>query len=123
MARSTPSGDQTPLDVSALTFQRANAKPLDAHFVLTLFVSGMSPRSRRAIDDARKFCAQFLAGSYVLQVIDIYQQPLLAKDAHIIAAPALVKNAPPPLRRVVGNLSNPNHMLLRLGIVPPPSLS
>jgi circadian clock protein KaiB len=120
MARGIPSGNQAPSDISASTLQRASAKPLDAHFVLTLFVSGMSPRSRCAIHDTRKFCAHFLAGPYVLHIIDIYQQPRLAHDAHIIATPALVKSAPPPLRRVVGKLHNPDHLLLRLGIVPPP---
>jgi len=88
------------------------------HLVLKLYISGMTPRSRRAIANLRELCERHLAGNYELEIIDIYQQPALAKKAQIIAAPTLIKSLPPPLRRVIGDLSDPGRTLLVLGVAP-----
>jgi circadian clock protein KaiB len=106
------------LGISAKAFQRAVADNPRAHFVLKLYVSGMTPRSRRAIENLQKLCEEHLLDSYDLEIIDIYQQPGLAKTAQIVAAPTLVKTLPLPLRRVIGDLSNPGRILLVLGVVP-----
>jgi circadian clock protein KaiB len=106
------------LDISAKAFQRAVADNPRAHFVLKLYVSGMTPRSRRAIDNLQKLCEEHLFDGYDLEIIDIYQQPGLARSAQIVAAPTLVKSLPLPLRRVIGDLSNPGRILLVLGVVP-----
>jgi len=63
-----------------------------------------------------KLCDRYLAGRYELQVIDIYQQPELAQGEQLIAAPTLIKKLPPPLRRFIGDLSDTDRILLRLGI-------
>lgn len=84
--------------------------------VLRLFVTGMTPRSRRAVADVRKLCDEHLAGRYDLQVIDIYQQPLLAKEQQIIAAPTLVKKLPLPLRKIIGEMTDPGRVLVALGV-------
>jgi len=85
-------------------------------FILSLFVAGMTPRSLRAIENARELCEQYLKDRCELEVIDVYQQPGLAKDAQVIAAPTLVKRLPPPLQRFIGDLSNPEPILIRLAL-------
>jgi circadian clock protein KaiB len=105
----------TGLGVSARTFERAAAQDVEGPFVLKLYVSGMTPRSRRAITNLQRLCDEFLAGRHALEIIDIYQQPALAKAAQIVAAPTLVKSLPLPLRRLIGDLSDPGRLLLVLG--------
>ena len=85
--------------------------------MLRLYVSGMTSRSRRAIDNIRQLCEEHLAGRYDLEVVDIYQQPGLAKDAQVIAAPTLVKTLPPPLRKIIGDMADPGRVMVVLGIV------
>lgn len=80
-------------------------KPPSTH-VLRLYVAGASARSQQAIVRARELCAAQIDGDYELEVIDIYQQPLLARDGQILATPTLVKSFPPPVRRLIGNLAN-----------------
>jgi circadian clock protein KaiB len=109
------------LGISAKAFQRAVADNPRAHFVLKLYVSGMTPRSRRAIDNLQKLCEEHLLDGYDLEIIDIYQQPGLAKSAQIVAAPTLIKALPLPLRRVIGDLSDPGRILLVLGVLPAPA--
>ena len=93
-------------------------------YVLRLYVTGSTPRSAAAITNIRKLCEEHLKGHYDLEVIDIYQQPVLAQGEQIIAAPTLIKKLPFPLRKVVGDLSNENRVLMGLDLrpraVPPP---
>ena len=86
--------------------------------MLRLYVSGMTVRSRQAIDNIRNLCEEHLAGRYDLEIIDIYQQPELAKEGQILAAPTLVKTLPLPLRRVIGDMGDPGRIMVVLGIVP-----
>ncbi len=87
-------------------------------FVLRLFVSGLSARSRRAIDNIKRLCETHLAGRYELQIIDIYQQPELAKEQQLIAAPTLIKKLPLPLRKLVGDMNDGARVLVMLGVAP-----
>ena len=87
-------------------------------YVLRLYVTGMTPRSTRAVENVRAICEQHLQGRYDLEVIDIYQQPTLAKGEQIIAAPTLIKKLPLPLRRVIGDLSSTEKVLLGLDLRP-----
>ena len=80
----------------------------------------MTPRSTDAIARIKAICEQHLAGSYELEVIDIYQQPALAKGEQIVAAPTLIRRLPLPLRRLVGDLSNKERVLLGLDLQPAP---
>jgi len=75
-------------------------------FVFRLYVAGTSDRSTRAILNAREVLELHLADRYSLEVIDILQQPALAKDDHVLAVPILIKKQPRPLRRFIGDLSN-----------------
>lgn len=75
-------------------------------YILRLYVAGATARSQQAILRARELCEAELDGDYELEVIDIYQQPLLAREGQILATPTLVKAYPQPVRRLIGNLSN-----------------
>jgi circadian clock protein KaiB len=90
----------------------------DERYALRLYVTGMTPRSTRAIEHVLKFCEKHLHGRYDLEVVDVYQQPTLAKAEQIIAAPTLIKKVPLPLRRVIGDMSDAQRVLLGLDIRP-----
>jgi circadian clock protein KaiB len=85
-------------------------------YVLRLYVSGLTPNSMRAIENVRKICAEHLEGRYQLEIIDIYQQPIFAKEGQIVAAPTLVKELPPPLRKFIGDMSHTDRILLGLDV-------
>lgn len=84
--------------------------------VLRLYIAGTSPRSARAIQNAKEICDQYLAGAYELDVIDIFQQPKLAKDDQILAVPTLIKKLPLPLQRFIGDLSDRDVVLVGLDL-------
>jgi circadian clock protein KaiB len=87
-------------------------------YVLRLYVSGQSPRSILAIDNMRKICAEYLSERYTLEVIDIYQHPEACQEQQIVAAPTLIKVLPRPLRRIIGDLSNTEKVLVGLSLRP-----
>jgi circadian clock protein KaiB len=90
----------------------------EERYVLKLYVAGMTSRSARAIENVRAFCEKHLEGRYDLQVIDVYQQPALARSEQLIAAPTLIKKLPAPLRRLIGDMSNEGRVLVGLDLVP-----
>jgi circadian clock protein KaiB len=85
-------------------------------YSLRLYITGQTPRSAASIRNLREVCDEFLEGRFELQVIDLYQRPELAKEAQVVAAPTLIKKLPLPLRRLVGDLSNKNEVLLGLDL-------
>jgi circadian clock protein KaiB len=85
-----------------------------------LFVTGESLRSSTAIANLRRICEEELAGLYDLEIIDVLESPELAEDARILATPTLIKSLPPPLRRVIGDLSDKEKVLLGLEVQPKP---
>ena len=97
-------------------FEKAEAKRERAKYVLRLYVTGMTPKSTLAIDNVRKLCEKYLEGCYELDVIDIYQQPKLAKGEQIIATPTLIKKLPPPLRRLIGDMSDTEKFLVGIDL-------
>lgn len=102
------------------TFERSLAEPEAAQYELRLYVAGMTPRSARAIANIKEICEEYLTGRYALKVFDIYQQPLQAAGEQIIAVPTLLKILPPPLRRIIGDLSNREKVLVGLDLKPRP---
>ena len=104
-------------DAKTAEYEDALAKPDAQMVVLRLCVSGMTPRSREAVNNLTQICDEYLEGHYQLEVIDLYQQPALAARHQIIATPTLLKSYPPPLRRLIGDLSDTETTLRRLGIV------
>lgn len=95
-----------------------DASGADEHYLLRLFVTGSTQRSRRAIENIRSLCEDHLHGQYQLEVIDIYQDAQAARDAQIIAAPTLIKALPSPLRRIIGDLSDREKVLTGLNLSP-----
>jgi len=85
-------------------------------YVLRLYITGMTPNSKRAVENVKKICDEFLKGRYELEIIDIYQQPALAEGEQIIAAPTLIKKLPHPLRKLIGDMSNTEKVLLGLDL-------
>lgn len=88
----------------------------DRHYVLSLYITGATPKSTRAIKNLRAICDQYLQGRYELEVIDIYQQPERAQEGQIVAAPTLIKLLPLPLRKLVGDMSDEQRVLAGLGL-------
>ena len=86
------------------------------HYNLRLFITGASPVSVRAVSNIKTICETYLAGRYELEVIDIYQQPLLVKDENITAIPVLIKKFPLPKKKLVGDMSDTDKVLKGLGI-------
>ena len=91
---------------------------LTGRYILRLYVAGMTSRSARAVENVRHFCEKHLEGRYDLQVIDVYQQPALARSEQLIAAPTLIKKLPLPLRRLIGDMSNEDRVLVGLDLLP-----
>lgn len=85
-------------------------------YVLRLYVTGSTSRSVQALTNLRKICEEYLEGQYELEVIDLYQNPGLAKGDQIIAAPTLIKKLPLPFRRIIGDMSNRDKVLLGLDL-------
>ena len=85
-------------------------------YTLRLFTSGTTPRSTRAVRNLREICETDLKGNYDLEVIDIYQEPGRATESDIIAAPTLIREEPPPVKRMVGDLSDRPKVLYYVAI-------
>lgn len=85
-------------------------------YILRLYVTGTTSQSVRAISNIKKICEEHLKGRYILEVIDLYQQPELASGEQIIAAPTLIKKLPAPLRRIIGDMSSTDKVLAGLDI-------
>lgn len=89
-------------------------------YVLRLYVTGMTPKSIRAIENMRAICEEYLAGRYDLEVIDVYKAPGRVRDEQIVAVPTLVRKLPLPLRRLVGDLSQKENVLIGLDLITKP---
>ncbi len=95
---------------------RAARESREQRYVLRLYVTGMTPRSSRAIERVRTACERHGEGRYELEVIDIYQLPALARDEQIVATPTLIKVLPAPLRRFIGDLPNIEDILFGMDV-------
>lgn len=83
---------------------------------MTLYVTGTSPRAKIAIANLQHICEQELKGQYELEIVDVLEHPQRAEDEKILATPTLIKALPPPLRRVIGDLSDKEKVLLGLAV-------
>jgi len=98
------------------TLEKALAAGLPGKYILRLYVAGATDRSRQAVLRARQLCESEFTGNFELEVIDVYQQPILARDGQIVATPTLVREFPRPVRRLIGNLSNSAGMFIGLDL-------
>jgi circadian clock protein KaiB len=92
--------------------------PSDQPYVLRLYVTGQTPRSRAAIENLQHICEENLARRYTLEIVDIYQNPEACREQQIVAAPTLIKSLPLPLRRIIGDLSDQEKVLVGLDLKP-----
>ena len=86
-------------------------------WLLRLYTAGQSPRSLAALDNLKRICEEHLFGRYSIEVVDLLKNPRLAKDDQIVAIPTLVRQLPPPLRKIIGDLSDTERALVGLQLV------
>ena len=103
---------------STKEFEKALKNSETQKYLLRLYVSGTTPRSLTAVSNIKKICEEHLQGRYDLEVVDIYQQPTLAKGKQIIAAPTLIKKLPLPLRKFIGDMADQERILVGLDLKP-----
>ncbi len=102
---------------STKEFQESAEQRKRQQYVLRLYISGMSPRSIKAIENIKKICEENLKGRYELEVIDIFQQPQYVKKEQLLAAPTLIKKLPLPLRTLIGDMSDKDRILVGLDLI------
>jgi len=91
-------------------------KVASSRHVLRLYVAGQTPKSVLAIANIKRICEENLQGQYELEVIDLYQQPQLAQGEQIVAVPTLIRKLPPPLHRIIGDMSDTERVLVGLDL-------
>jgi len=100
-----PTGSQTPMP-----------EPDDQVWLLRLYVAGQTPKSLTAFANLKKICEEHLAGKYRIEVVDLAADPSLARQDQILAIPTLVRQLPPPVKKIIGDLSNKERVLVGLEI-------
>jgi len=95
---------------------KASTTKPNEHWTLRLYVAGQTPKSLAAFDNLKRFCEERLKGHYSIEVNDLLKNPRLAKDDQILAIPTLVRRLPPPVRRIIGDLSNTERVLVGLDL-------
>ena len=96
--------------------KKSSSHSRQAKYILRLYVSGSTAKSALAVENIKRICEQHLKNRYDLEVIDIYQQPNLAREEQIVAVPTLIKRFPAPQRRLIGDLSNQEKVLVGLDL-------
>ncbi len=94
------------------------AMPADKHYNLRLYVAGQTPKSMTALANLKRICEEHLSGRYRIEIIDLLEHPQLAAGDQILAVPTLVRRLPEPLKRIIGNLSNMQRVLVGLDLRP-----
>ncbi len=98
------------------SFEKTLKDSQDSKYMLRLYIAGATPKSTQSIMSIKRICEEHLKGRYELEVIDIYQQPVLARGEQIIATPTLVKKLPLPLRRFIGDMADAERILVGLDL-------
>ncbi len=107
---------RTPKHDSTTEFERALERSGEEEYILRLYVTGMTEKSKHAIQNIKRICEDHLKGSYELEIIDIYRHPVLAKGDQIVATPTLIKKLPMPMRRFIGDMSETEKILMGLDL-------
>ena len=97
-----------------------NSKPENNSWVLRLYVAGQTPKSVTAFANLKKICSDHLSGKYRIELIDLLENPQLARGDQIVAIPTLVRNLPTPMKKIIGDLSNTDRVLVGLDLRPMP---
>ena len=94
----------------------AKAKRESGEYLLRLYVAGQTPRSLQAFDNLKRICDEHLAGRYRIEIIDLLENPGLARGDQILALPAVVRQLPPPVKKIIGDFSNAERVLVGLDL-------
>jgi circadian clock protein KaiB len=105
---------KTPKKRAAITGDVPEERSSSQAYVFRLFVSGQTGKSTRAIDNIKRICEAYFPGHYQLEVVDVYQQPQLARGEQIVALPTLLKKAPGKLKKILGDLGNSEEFMTKL---------
>ena len=97
---------------------RAPRRPADTEYLLRLYVAGHTAKSQQALANLRRICDEHLAGRYRLEVVDLLENPALARGDQILALPALVRQLPPPVKKIIGDFSSAERVLVGLDLRP-----
>lgn len=89
-----------------------------AEWQLLLYIAGQTPKSIKALENIKKYAEEYLAGKYSIEIIDLLKSPQLAEGDQILAVPTLVRKFPEPIRKIIGDLSNEERVLVGLNIKP-----
>ena len=100
------------------TPNESSTLPDEEIFILRLYVAGQTKKSMTAFANLKKICEEYLAGRYRIEVIDLLENPQLSKGDQILAVPTLVRKLPPPLKKIIGDLSNTERVLVGLDLRP-----
>ena len=107
------------MDEAEITEQELESSKTESdRFKLRLYVAGQTPKSIAAFNNLKKICEEHLAGKYTIEVVDLLKNPQLARGDQIFAIPTLVRKLPPPLRKIIGDLSNTERVLVGLDLRP-----
>ena len=98
-----------------LSSTKAKAKK-GPHLILRLYIAGQTPRSLLAMTNLKKLCAEYMSDGYRIEVIDLLKKPELAQQDQVLAIPTLVRNLPVPIRKIIGDLSDTDRVLLGLDL-------
>jgi circadian clock protein KaiB len=93
-------------------------KEVVAEWQLLLYIAGQTPKSIKALENIKKYAEEYLAGKYSIEIIDLLKNPQLAEGDQILAVPTLVRKFPEPIRKIIGDLSNEERVLVGLNIKP-----
>ena len=108
--------EKTNIKNATKAFDQTVADKSPDKYILRLFITGATSRSVLALSNLKKICEEYLEGKYELEVVDLYQNPSLAKEEQIIAAPTLIKKLPLPFRRIIGDMSDMEKVLKGLDL-------
>lgn len=108
-------GRRAPKSIAQIS---ANGNPDPHKWMLRLYVAGKTPKSVAALENLRRLCEEHLRDQYSIEVVDLLAHPQLAKGDEIVAIPTLIRKLPPPIRRVIGDLSNVERTLVGLQLQP-----
>ena len=97
---------------------KPSALTVEKSWNLRLYIAGQTPKSITALTNLKKICEQHLANQYNIEIIDLVRHPELARKDQILAIPTLIRSLPPPLKKIIGDLSNSEKVLLGLDMEP-----
>jgi len=106
--KNTPTGKEKPV----------KSAPVEEVWILKLYVAGQTPKSIAAFANLKKICDEHLCGKYRIEIIDLLKNPMLAKGDQILAIPTVVRQLPPPVKKLIGDLANTQRVLIGLDIKP-----